>query len=150
MPLFHITETIHFLYQLFFIKKIKRRPSHSNMYLISDDASHPRTCFCLPSCRSFWDQSQRTVYKLRRLRGLPRPLCFHGLRLRILSTKYRLFSAYTVPMSLYETPRLMSHQKHRPLIKLIVTVTYQHYDVHVPFILIEVTLVTKTHKSYVV
>lgn len=150
MPLFHITETIHFLYQLFFIKKIKRRPSHSNTYLISDDASHSRTCFCLPSCRSFWDQSQRTVYKLRRLRGLPRPLCFHGLRLRILSTKYRLFSAYTVPMSLYETPRLMSHQKHRPLIKLIVTVTYQHYDVHVPFILIEVTLVTKTHKSYVV
>lgn len=116
-PYFTSPKQFHFLYQLFFIKKkIKRRPSHSNMYLISDDASHPRTCFCLPSCHGFWDQSQRAVYKLRRLRGLPRPLCFHGLRLRILSTKYRLFSAYTVPMSLYETPRLMSHQKHRPLI----------------------------------
>lgn len=115
-PYFTSPKQFIFYTNYFSLKKIKRRPSHSNMYSISDDASHPRTCFCLPSCRSFWDQSQRTVYKLRRLRGLPRPLCFHGLRLRILSTKYRLFSAYTVPMSLYETPRLMSHQKHRPLI----------------------------------
>lgn len=114
---FHISETIHVLYQLLLIKKkIKRRLSHSNMYPISDDASHPRNSFCLPSCRGFWDQSQRAVYKLRRLCGLPRPLCFHGLRLRILSTKYRLSSVYTVPMSLYETPRLKSYQRHRPLI----------------------------------
>lgn len=97
---FNISETIHILYQLLLI--------YSYMYPISDDVSHPRNSCCLPSCRGFWDQSQGCVYKSRRLRGLPRPLCFHGLRLRILSTKYRLSFVYIVPMSLYETPRLTS------------------------------------------